>query len=484
MPLIEGKYIAPNWQNGGPPAIDADELNATCQRLEDTYTKEEILSEQTINMYNKDPSATPDDILYDIGPSLIGNVRSTILDSLGENWVLANGEQISILDYPELSKLLPYSFNENTKEPIMDEPFTIRDNSFDVRMKFVNNKYFLCGSMTSDGNPHSGQNQIGIVYSTDVLGEWTFSRIVPANGSQINAIAYGNGYYMVAGNDILTGSACVYYSTEPSGPWTKKIIESYQPNNGSSRAFDIVFANNKFSVLYVYFNGSRTTYKIASISSVNDVWDIYPLDYVANSLKYINNKYITSTIKNVDGNSLPTIYYSDSINSGWVQSSISDSRIYNRPASTIVYTDNKYIVFIKMSDGNKIYYAYSESLDGPWNVVEIRLTTTSGARIGFNNIIYENGIYFSACSVWSSNKSIVFPLSSTNIDGPWEVGNNVASYSLQGNCENVLYENNKFIIISNDDQTQYGVAAIYSDTQTRKLPIISLNNANVFIKAK
>ena len=34
MPIKDGKYKNPNWVNGGPPAIDADELNAISSTLE------------------------------------------------------------------------------------------------------------------------------------------------------------------------------------------------------------------------------------------------------------------------------------------------------------------------------------------------------------------------------------------------------------------------------------------------------------------
>ena len=34
MPIQNGKYVSPNWQNGGPPALNAAELNAICQSLQ------------------------------------------------------------------------------------------------------------------------------------------------------------------------------------------------------------------------------------------------------------------------------------------------------------------------------------------------------------------------------------------------------------------------------------------------------------------
>lgn len=34
MPIVNGRYQNPQWRNGGPPALDADELNAISDTLE------------------------------------------------------------------------------------------------------------------------------------------------------------------------------------------------------------------------------------------------------------------------------------------------------------------------------------------------------------------------------------------------------------------------------------------------------------------
>ena len=44
MPIQDGKYIAPAWQNEGPPAIDADELNDMCQTLQNAPTATILVS--------------------------------------------------------------------------------------------------------------------------------------------------------------------------------------------------------------------------------------------------------------------------------------------------------------------------------------------------------------------------------------------------------------------------------------------------------
>lgn len=44
MPIQDGKYIAPAWQNEGPPAIDADELNDMCQTIQDAPSVNVLIS--------------------------------------------------------------------------------------------------------------------------------------------------------------------------------------------------------------------------------------------------------------------------------------------------------------------------------------------------------------------------------------------------------------------------------------------------------
>lgn len=40
MPIIDGKYVNPGWVNGGPPAINADELNAISEAIVSLETQD------------------------------------------------------------------------------------------------------------------------------------------------------------------------------------------------------------------------------------------------------------------------------------------------------------------------------------------------------------------------------------------------------------------------------------------------------------
>lgn len=45
MPIISGHYAAPTWMDGGPPAINAAELQAICDTLEENDAKKESFIE-------------------------------------------------------------------------------------------------------------------------------------------------------------------------------------------------------------------------------------------------------------------------------------------------------------------------------------------------------------------------------------------------------------------------------------------------------
>lgn len=84
MPLVEGKYVAQDWQNGGPPAIDADELNAMSQKLEDTYTKEETISSEVFALYGKSSNDIPSDILQILSKAVLFPSDGNLITPGGE----------------------------------------------------------------------------------------------------------------------------------------------------------------------------------------------------------------------------------------------------------------------------------------------------------------------------------------------------------------------------------------------------------------
>lgn len=59
MPIVDGRYITPNWQNNSRPPINAEELTAIGQALEG-LTKRPRISVETQVVYNGGGSAGGD----------------------------------------------------------------------------------------------------------------------------------------------------------------------------------------------------------------------------------------------------------------------------------------------------------------------------------------------------------------------------------------------------------------------------------------
>lgn len=61
MPLIDGKYVTPNWQNGRRPPINAEELSAIGNALEG-LTAQALISSNTMVVYNGGGDAGGDEL--------------------------------------------------------------------------------------------------------------------------------------------------------------------------------------------------------------------------------------------------------------------------------------------------------------------------------------------------------------------------------------------------------------------------------------
>lgn len=69
MPIQNGKYVSPTWKNNAPPPLNASELNAmgqTLQQASNNYQRDEILTDTTKTAYGLENTATPDDVFNQI----------------------------------------------------------------------------------------------------------------------------------------------------------------------------------------------------------------------------------------------------------------------------------------------------------------------------------------------------------------------------------------------------------------------------------
>lgn len=78
--------------------------------VSDAYTKEQSLSASMRAKLGFDSTATPSHALaklFDEGPHKIGDIKSTILTNVGDEWVLCNGDYFKPEEYPEYATICP-----------------------------------------------------------------------------------------------------------------------------------------------------------------------------------------------------------------------------------------------------------------------------------------------------------------------------------------------------------------------------------------
>lgn len=78
MPVQDGNYVAPEWVNGQPPAINASELNDISETLESDWRREQVLTPNTAQVFGLDGSATPDQVFSKIAQQFGKTVNVTV----------------------------------------------------------------------------------------------------------------------------------------------------------------------------------------------------------------------------------------------------------------------------------------------------------------------------------------------------------------------------------------------------------------------
>ena len=199
-------------------------------QIDDIYTKDQTLTQETAALFGLGSDATPDDAFKALNAEQfkVGDTLTTVRTDLGDKWLLCNGEFISTNDYPLLANIL----NNETIDRNLDSwnPGTTNGaywvGSSILKVIYANGYYVAC--YCTDG-------EAGIFYSADLDGEWTKVQITTSvdtyNQGFIDFI-YANGYYVLGIRNPSNGG--IYYSSSLSGPWSSKGINNIYRINGLS----------------------------------------------------------------------------------------------------------------------------------------------------------------------------------------------------------------------------------------------------------
>lgn len=78
MPIQDGNYVAPEWVNSQPPAINASELNDISKTLENDWRREQVLTPNTAQVFGFDGNATPDQVFSKIAQQFGKTLNVTV----------------------------------------------------------------------------------------------------------------------------------------------------------------------------------------------------------------------------------------------------------------------------------------------------------------------------------------------------------------------------------------------------------------------
>ena len=245
MPIQNGKYVNPGWQNGGPPAIDANELNAISDTLENldenpgtTYTPGNGISiaGQTISakissnsnnsatfgtdggIYVQSPTYTPGS-----GISISGKQISAKI-SVNNNNAATFGTDGGIY-VPESSYTLPIATSSQLGGIKVGEGLSI---SPDGTLSAGGSGSFPFYDYSINGN-FNGQTSVsvGSLTTTEVLGRSfiaVYAMLSNSGGSSnITMSCSFGGYPVIASNEMRPGSVnrntvALYYKAYQQSP--------------------------------------------------------------------------------------------------------------------------------------------------------------------------------------------------------------------------------------------------------------------------
>lgn len=142
------------------------------------------------------------------------------------------------------------------------------------------NGYFVMGGITTSNNGYTNYNNHYILYTTNPVDGWQSKLLYSDNSylTEIHRMRFVNGYFIACcGHQFVNDrdSATLYYTQNPSGSWSEKILWKNDSINAYGfRAFDITYVNNLYCCVGTYIDDADSGGFIilAAASSINDLY--------------------------------------------------------------------------------------------------------------------------------------------------------------------------------------------------------------------
>ena len=215
----------------------------------------------------------------------IGDIKATVRTDLGDKWLLCNGDYVSKETYPDIEKLIEYSF-DNEKD-VYNLRLDTRQKSSNGWCVAANDEYIVRATLYND--------EVGVLYSNAVSGDFIYKALksnLSISGT-IQVCKYLNGYFIVAFQDMWKSEVTFFYTTDPTGTWNEKIFSVPNLYDINSIAVGLKWMNNK----YVFFGQTAQnkiwTYALSTLSGTGylETHTMSFLFYGFFDMEYFNGKY-------------------------------------------------------------------------------------------------------------------------------------------------------------------------------------------------
>lgn len=149
----------------------------------------------------------------------IGDTLTTARTDLGDNWLLCNGAQVSLDNYPGVN-MLPDAMLYGAWEQ-----YNVISNYVITPIKLLNGYYVYTSGAS-------------VYYTTDLTGTWNKTGQINSIPHDIFGIVYGNGYWVICSGEYIK------YATSLDGTWKSKQVAA-----SNDYLYDIIFCNGYFVVV-------------------------------------------------------------------------------------------------------------------------------------------------------------------------------------------------------------------------------------------
>lgn len=421
----------------------------------------------------------------------IGDIRTTVKDDLGDDYLLCNGATIDRNDYPELCEYtaLPFPRYYTAYKMETDDEggsYVLEYCSTKDGAVYVDGKWVFAGSKSG----YYGT----ITVAENLNGPWAYKLL--GYNVNINDICYGGkGVWAIGTSEWNEEPACVKIATDPLGSWTTKSISdiSYGSVGKFATNGDGVFcavANRGYSganqhrIVYSLDNGSTWTSKQPVTSGATINW---------NDIAYGNGLWVMigSKTEYISGKnySAPVMAYATAPNGTWTMIALDDYTVNGGLGimlERIAYSNNEWMMtgwyrVQRTVEGDSSNYYQYYFLTYTFDNNSVSSPTKYEQDLGIH---YTNGS--NEVTGFLSYHSLIF------CNNKWMAlgGTKIAETTdpAQGwTIENVTLNSGLMKYPAMTDGTRWMAALDYSGYVTseyRYLPNISTNGAYTYIKAK